>query len=305
METAMITLLLVSAELLGYTLGAEVEGPLKNTHRGTEGYFLSVWQNRLYVYSAAAVFVGIWITLKVTLKMRKVGGPVKPVLYSTAVEENEDKAKEEKVFVSVVKVFFGSQTGTAKGFAEELAEEVRVLGLTGEVIDLKDYDPEENMSNECESRVVSVFLLATYTEGTPTKNAEWFCKWLEEASTDFRYGKTYLKGMKYAVFGLGNSVYTDHYNTVSKNVDKWLWMLSGSRVMTRGEGDCNVVKSRNGSVQADFKAWKNRFIDCLSVLAKGEKSPCGSKCTNCTCKKNEKNQEQIGHTSDEMKQSSE
>lgn len=56
--------------------------------------------------------------------------------------------------------------------------------------------------------------MATYTDGTPTENAGWFYKWLEETSTDFRYGKTYLKGMRYAVFGLGNSVYVGHYNTV-------------------------------------------------------------------------------------------
>lgn len=60
-----------------------------------------------------------------------------------------------------------------------------------------------------------MLLVATYTDGQPTENAEWFCKWLEEASTDFRYGKTYLKGLRYAVFGLGNSVYVGHYNTVS------------------------------------------------------------------------------------------
>lgn len=59
-----------------------------------------------------------------------------------------------------------------------------------------------------------MFLVATYTDGQPTENAEWFCKWLEETSTDFRYGKTYLKGLRYAVFGLGNSVYVGHYNTV-------------------------------------------------------------------------------------------
>lgn len=67
---------------------------------------------------------------------------------------------------------------------------------------------------QCTNKSVCVFLLATYTDGQPTENAEWFCKWLEEASTDFRYGKTYLKGLRYAVFGLGNSVYTGHFNTV-------------------------------------------------------------------------------------------
>lgn len=60
-----------------------------------------------------------------------------------------------------------------------------------------------------------MFLVATYTDGQPTESAEWFCKWLEDASTDFRYGRTYLKGLRYAVFGLGNSVYVGHYNTVS------------------------------------------------------------------------------------------
>lgn len=67
---------------------------------------------------------------------------------------------------------------------------------------------------QCTNKSVCVFLVATYTDGQPTENAEWFCKWLEEASTDFRYGKTYLKGLRYAVFGLGNSVYVGHYNTV-------------------------------------------------------------------------------------------
>lgn len=73
------------------------------------------------------------------------------------------------------------------------------------------------ISSQCTNKSVCVFLVATYTDGTPTENAEWFCKWLEEASTDFRYGKTYLKGLRYAVFGLGNSVYVGHYNTVRRD----------------------------------------------------------------------------------------
>lgn len=67
---------------------------------------------------------------------------------------------------------------------------------------------------------------------------------------------------------------------VGKNVDKWLWMLSGARVMTRGEGDCNVVKSRNGSIQADFQTWKVKFLKRLQALAKGEKKSCSGNCKN-------------------------
>lgn len=48
--------------------------------------------------------------------------------------------------------------------------------------------------------------------------------------------------------------------------------------MTRGEGDCNVVKSRNGSVQADFLAWRVKFLKRLRALAKGEKKICNGNC---------------------------
>lgn len=63
-------------------------------------------------------------------------------------------------------------------------------------------------------------------------------------------------------------------------------MLSGVRIMTRGEGDCNVIKSRNGSIQADFLAWKTKFLKRLQALAKGEEKSCSGKSkTEGTCKK--------------------
>ncbi|KAI9542180.1 hypothetical protein NQZ68_022233, partial [Dissostichus eleginoides] len=212
-------------------------------------------------------------------------------LVSKAVKRSE--GSDAVVHLSGVKIFYGSQTGTAKGFAKELSRDVKTLGIPAEVIDIKHYDPDDQLSDECTNMSVCVFLVATYTDGTPTVNAEWFCKWLEEASTDFRYGKTYLKGLRYAVFGLGNSVYVGHYNTVGKNVDKWLWMLSGMRILTRGEGDCNVVKSRHGSIQADFLAWKVKFLTRLQALAKGEKKSCSGNSKNgSSCKNKKKEQEE-------------
>lgn len=50
--------------------------------------------------------------------------------------------------------------------------------------------------------------------------------------------------------------------------------------MTRAEGDCNVVKSRNGSVQADFLAWKVKFLKRLQALVRGEKKICSGNCKN-------------------------
>lgn len=43
----------------------------------------------------------------------------------------------------------------------------------------------------------------------------WFCQWLEESSKDFRVGAEALKGLRFAVFGCGNSLYTDNFNKAS------------------------------------------------------------------------------------------
>ncbi|KAF3847345.1 hypothetical protein F7725_020373 [Dissostichus mawsoni] len=252
----------------------------QNALSPSESYLLSVWHHRLYLYSAAALLFGFWFLLKVALNKKSFSKDVGP-LVSKAVKRSEDS--DAVVHLSGVKIFYGSQTGTAKGFAKELSGEVKTLGIPAEVIDIKDYDPDDQLSDECTNMSVCVFLVATYTDGTPTVNAEWFCKWLEEASTDFRYGKTYLKGLRYAVFGLGNSVYVGHYNTVGKNVDKWLWMLSGMRIMTR----------ERATHSGRLPGWKVKFLTRLQALAKREKKSCsGSSKNGSSCKNKKKEQEE-------------
>ncbi|KAM9468428.1 S-adenosyl-L-methionine-dependent tRNA 4-demethylwyosine synthase TYW1 isoform 1-T1 [Clarias gariepinus] len=304
MIISVITLLTFSLSVVS---AAEISGSLNNAWLYAEASLLAVWHNRLYLYTAAALLIGVWLTVNMTRKKKEQINSVKAQVSNSENQKEKTTGKEKPVHVAGVRIFYGSQTGTAKGFASELADNVQALGFQSDVIDLKDYDPEDKLSDECTSKMICVFLMATYTEGKPTENAEWFCKWLEEASTDFRYGKTYLKGMRYAVFGLGNSVYAGHYNTVSKNVDKWLWMLSAARVMTRCEGDCDVVKSRNGSIQADFQAWRDDFLKRLQALAKGEKKKCSGKCKKGSCKSKKKHHEDgedEKHSSEELYESS-
>uniref|UniRef100_A0A8C9DG73 tRNA 4-demethylwyosine synthase (AdoMet-dependent) n=1 Tax=Prolemur simus TaxID=1328070 RepID=A0A8C9DG73_PROSS len=191
-----------------------------------------------------------------------------------------------------------------QGFATILAEAVTSLDLPVAIINLKEYDPDDHLVEEVTSKNVCIFLVATYTDGRPTESAEWFCKWLEEASSDFRFGKTYLKGMRYAVFGLGNSAYASYFNKVGKNVDKWLWMLGAHRVMTRGEGDCDVGRSKHGSIEADFRVWKTKFIYQLQALCKGgKKKSCGGNCKKGKCESNQHGSEETEprpHTPDEL-----
>ncbi|NXI05358.1 TYW1 synthase, partial [Pachycephala philippinensis] len=255
---------------------------------------VSIWLHRFYIYSAVAFGISLWIVIQFTTTRtkRKVTEPSEKSHGNPASSEGTaDKLgngcappQAQEVHVAGVKIFYGSQTGTAKRFAKALAEAVTSLNLPVEVINMGDYDPEDGLSEETNSRNICVFLVATYTEGQPPESAAWFCKWLEEAANDFRVGKSFLQGLRYAVFGLGNSAYVDHYNTVGRRMDRWLWMLSASRIMTRAEGDCNVAQSKHGSIEADFEAWKAKFLTRLQTLCRGEKKPCSGKCKKGKCK---------------------
>ncbi|XP_041882514.1 LOW QUALITY PROTEIN: S-adenosyl-L-methionine-dependent tRNA 4-demethylwyosine synthase TYW1-like [Corvus kubaryi] len=251
---------------------------------------VSIWLHRFYIYSAVAFGISLWIVVQFTTTRTKRKGE-KSHRNPASSEGTADKLgngcalpQPQEVHVAGVKIFYGSQTGTAKRFAKALAEAVTSLNLPVEVINMGDYDPEDGLSEETSSRNICVFLVATYTEGQPPESAAWFCKWLEEAANDFRVGKSFLQGLRYAVFGLGNSAYVDHYNTVGRRMDRWLWMLSASRIMTRAEGDCNVAQSKHGSIEADFEAWKAKFLTRLQALCKGEKKPCSGKCKKGKCK---------------------
>ncbi|NXC96081.1 TYW1 synthase, partial [Certhia familiaris] len=243
---------------------------------------VSMWLHRFYIYSAVAFGISLWIVIQFTTTRtkRKVTEPGTEYKLGNGCASPQ----AQEAHVAGVKIFYGSQTGTAKRFAKALAEAVTSLNLPVEVINMGDCDPEDGLAEETSSRNICVFLVATYTDGQPPESAAWFCKWLEEAASDFRVGKGFLQGLRYAVFGLGNSAYVDHYNTVGRRMDRWLWMLSASRIMTRAEGDCNVAQSKHGSIEADFEAWKAKFLTRLQVLCKGEKKPCSGKCKKGKCK---------------------
>lgn len=98
------------------------------------------------------------------------------------------------------------------------------------------------------SQSVTVFVMSTYTDGSPPDSAKWFCQWLQEAVDDFRVHKSLLSDLKFAVFGLGNSLYAHHYNSTGKNLFDWLSRLSGTSVYPLGLGDQNVSQSTNGGI---------------------------------------------------------
>jgi NADPH-ferrihemoprotein reductase len=150
-------------------------------------------------------------------------------------------------------VFYGSQTGTAEDYASRLAKEGQSrFGLRTMVADLEDYD-YDNLDKFPEDKL-AVFVLATYGEGEPTDNAVEFYEFIGSEDVSFSEGASAeekpLSNLKYVAFGLGNNTY-EHYNSMVRNVDKFLTKLGATRLGQAGEGDDGA-----GTMEEDFLAWK-------------------------------------------------
>ena len=166
--------------------------------------------------------------------------------------------------IKKVVIAYGTTTGNSMQFAKMLSDNFsskEASNITTEVVDLQNVEAEERLPVWAkEDNTAFVVIISTHEGGTPPESANWFYKWLDESSKDFRIQHSMLKGLKYSVFGLGNSLYTDHYNTVAKHVDKFLFQLSATRFHSLCLGDENVAGSKYGNMEADFDHWSNSFI---------------------------------------------
>mmetsp|Transcript_63306 Transcript_63306/g.151003 ORF Transcript_63306/g.151003 Transcript_63306/m.151003 type:complete len:692 (-) Transcript_63306:121-2196(-) len=136
-------------------------------------------------------------------------------------------------------IYFGSQSGTAEGFASELQDEAAQHGLQANVVDLEEFDAEVMARHRC-----VVLVVATYGEGDPTDNAMDFFRWLKDTTTE-----DLLKGVQYTVMGLGNRQYI-HFNQCAKDADKHMARLGAKSIYVRGEGDDDQ------NIEEDFEQWK-------------------------------------------------
>jgi NADPH-ferrihemoprotein reductase len=200
---------------------------------GTVAYFTkgTYWAVRGDLYSSAAASNGA----------AKAGGKSRNI-----IERLEESGKN-------CVVFYGSQTGTAEDYASRLAKEGHSrFGLSTMVADLEDYD-FENLDQFPDDKL-AVFVLATYGEGEPTDNAVEFYEFISGEDISFSQGASAadkpLSNLKYVTFGLGNNTY-EHYNSMVRNVDKFLTGLGATRFSTAGEGDDGA-----GTMEEDFLAWK-------------------------------------------------
>ncbi|MCO5614697.1 hypothetical protein L7F22_068981 [Adiantum nelumboides] len=225
----------------------------------TQAAPIPITESPLFLPGVAAVL----LAAVALLLWRLTGGEKKKEVEQVAPRKLAVQVPEpevEDLTQKKVTVFFGTQTGTAEGFAKALAEEAKVRyekRVIFKVVDLDEYGADDDEFEErLKKEKLALFTLATYGDGEPTDNAARFYKWFVEG----KEGRgDWLSGLSYGVFGLGNRQY-EHFNEVAKKVDEALLNQGAKQLVPCGLGDDDQC------IEDDFAAWREQLWVALDPL---------------------------------------
>ncbi|XP_031105689.1 NADPH-dependent diflavin oxidoreductase 1-like isoform X1 [Ipomoea triloba] len=134
---------------------------------------------------------------------------------------------EEKAKRKLLLILYASQTGNAIDAAERLGREAERRGCPAAVLSVDEFDPISLPNEE-----IVVFVVSTTGQGDTPDSMKVFWRFLLQRNLS----QIWLKGVNYAVFGLGDSSY-QKYNFVAKKLDKRLLDLGATPIIERGLGD--------------------------------------------------------------------
>lgn len=129
-------------------------------------------------------------------------------------------------------ILYASQTGNAQNLAKDLYEDASEKGFSVEVMDMGTFDFAAFVRRPPPLPVM-ILISSTWTDGVPPPKAQ-------AAFTALfadKWSPTSFSRLRYAVFGLGNSVYGANFCKAARDLDARLLALGAQRVCTRGEND--------------------------------------------------------------------
>lgn len=166
-----------------------------------------------------------------------------PVVHPTSDHSGRAHAAPELLPVrhgTPVRVWYGSNAGTGKEYARQIAARATRLGYTPETKSLDE--AVDAMSADG----LNVIVTASY-EGQPPNNARTFVDWVSGLPAG------HLDGARFAVFGCGNTDWARTYQRVPTLVDAELARVGATRVTPRGVGNAR------GDLAGSFAEWHDNL----------------------------------------------
>jgi len=134
-------------------------------------------------------------------------------------------------------VLYGSNLGTAEELATRVADLAEVNGFATRLAPLDDF------AGQLPKQGGVLIFCASYN-GAPPDNATQFIKWLRGD-----LAKDALAGVKYGLFGCGNSDWAATYQAIPRLIDEELIAHGARSVYGRGEGDAR------SDLDGQFESW--------------------------------------------------
>lgn len=164
-------------------------------------------------------------------------------------ERQDDSKKSEQAKIASgqkAKIFYGGNSGTCEGFAQSVEGMLSDRGVEAEIASLDS--ATDSLSKDSTNIIIS----ASY-EGQPPDNARKFVSWLENLKDS-----NALKGVKYSVFGVGNSDWQSTFHRIPKLIDQRLQELGAEPIQPAGL--TNVKTDLIGP----FDDWTESLLNNLS-----------------------------------------
>ena len=146
-----------------------------------------------------------------------------------------------------VAVFYGSNSGTCKSFAEDVRSNLPNFGFICDAVQTLDA-ATDNLPRDR-----AVVIIAPSYEGLPSEDSKKFVSWLKALADHPKA----LEGVKYSVCGFGNSDWFKTFHRIPKLIDDLMEKQGARRVAPLGLVDVN------GDVFDDFEEWWKDLIQAL------------------------------------------
>ncbi|KAL8034502.1 hypothetical protein ABFX02_12G032900 [Erythranthe guttata] len=158
---------------------------------------------------------------------------------------------EEKVDKKLL-ILYASQTGNAMDAAERLGREAERRGCPSVcLLSIDEFQPSDLPNKEA-----VIFVVSTTGQGDNPDSMKGFWRFLLQKNLT----REWLKGVHYAVFGLGDSGY-QKYNFVAKKLDKRLSDLGADAIVERGMGDDQHPSGYEGALDPWMSALWNMLYE--------------------------------------------